>query len=456
MISDSARGEFDAVIVHKLDRFSRDSTDANFYERELNISGVEIVSVSEKLDSSPEGFLMKQVIYVMNQFYSMNLAREVMKGLKENAYNCKFTGGIPPLGYDIDTQKNYVINQREAEAVVMIHTMFSEGYGYLKIIDELNRQCFKTKRGKKFGKNSLYEILRNEKYTGTYVFNKHSSPNKKTGSWNRHKLKPEDQIIRIKDGIHAIIDEKLFERVKEIMDKNKHTAGRYKAKVNYLLTGKLVCSECGSSMTGETRRYKGYEYSYYVCSNAKNKKGCTCKPIKKDELENLIIVNLNDKIFNDRFIDEVCENIYKSCTDDSEAKAKLSSLKQELAITENRITNLATAIADGITVPEVKEKLTEISEKKRILKMKIFETEVSASSSNLTLEKIRSDYKKTANLNLLSEDNQKLFISQFVQKIIAYPLSESKKRHIRIIVATENHCDDLENLLDSHGRGRRI
>ena len=50
--------------------------------------------------------------------------------------------------------------------------MFADGYGYSEIIERLNAHGYKTKRGKMFGKNSLYEILSNEKYTGVFVFNK--------------------------------------------------------------------------------------------------------------------------------------------------------------------------------------------------------------------------------------------------------------------------------------------
>ncbi|HCX64169.1 MAG TPA: hypothetical protein DHN33_03035 [Eubacteriaceae bacterium] len=106
MIQESSSGIFQAVLVHKLDRFSRDSADSLYFERLLNQNGVELISINEKLDDSPEGALMKMVITGMNEFYSKNLAREVMKGLKENAYNCKHTGGLTPLGYDLDAEKN--------------------------------------------------------------------------------------------------------------------------------------------------------------------------------------------------------------------------------------------------------------------------------------------------------------------------------------------------------------
>lgn len=81
-------------------------------------------------------------------------------------------GGIPPLGYELDrTTMKLVICEREAEAVKLIFKLYLQGYGYSEIISELNKQGYKTKRNKSFGKGSLYEILRNEKYTGVYIYN---------------------------------------------------------------------------------------------------------------------------------------------------------------------------------------------------------------------------------------------------------------------------------------------
>ena len=73
-----------------------------------------------------------------------------MKGLKENAYKCLHTGGIPALGYDVTKDKTYAVNPREADAVQLIFSMYAEGAGYGKIIDALNEKGFKTKRGARF------------------------------------------------------------------------------------------------------------------------------------------------------------------------------------------------------------------------------------------------------------------------------------------------------------------
>ncbi|WP_243276963.1 recombinase family protein [Desulfallas sp. Bu1-1] len=58
------------------------------------------------------------------------------------------------------------INEREASVVRLIFSMFLEGYRYKAIQDALKKKGFVTKRGRPFGKNSIYEILRNPKCAG--------------------------------------------------------------------------------------------------------------------------------------------------------------------------------------------------------------------------------------------------------------------------------------------------
>ena len=96
MIKDSGEKKFRYLIVHKLDRFSRDKYDSVIYKRKLRANGVKIISAVENLDDSPESIMLESVIEGMAQYYSKNLAREVMKGLRESAYDCKHLGGIPP------------------------------------------------------------------------------------------------------------------------------------------------------------------------------------------------------------------------------------------------------------------------------------------------------------------------------------------------------------------------
>ena len=174
----------------------------------------------------------------MAEYYSKNLSREVMKGMNETALQCKHTGGSCPLGYDLDCDKRLITNPHEAEAVRIIFEMFDNGYGYSEIINYLNDNGYKTKKGCIFGKNSIYEILGNEKYTGTFIYNRASSKgynNKR----NSHSYKSYDDVVRVENGCPAIVSKELFERVQKRRAANKRNAGRYHSQEFYLMTGKI-------------------------------------------------------------------------------------------------------------------------------------------------------------------------------------------------------------------------
>ena len=446
MIRDSEKGEFEAVIVHKLDRFSRDSTDTAYYERKLKINGVELISVNERLDKTPEGFLMKQIIIGMNQFYSANLAREVMKGLKENAYNCLFTGGITPLGYDVGEDKKYIINEQEARTVRIIFDMYAKGHGYNEIVNILNAQSLKTKLGKPFGKNSLHEILKNEKYIGTYLYNQRASKDIR-GKSNRHKFKSENEIIRIENAIPAIIEKGVFEKVQKIMDENRKSGARYKAKETYLLSGKLVCGACRNIMTGERRKSGETYIRYYICNYRKRTGQCTQKAVRADLIEERVIENLNRKIFNKKNIDDICKRIYESYQT-NDIDEKVNEYKREISGITTRINNLYKAIESGLNAEETMKRINTLTDERNALEVKIMEMKV-IPAENKSVEEIKKLFSATADLHKLSPENQKLVIQKSVDKIYLY--EKGDKKIVRVVVNPNNI--DVSTFLDIDGRG---
>lgn len=152
----------------------------------------------------------------MAEYYSKNLARETMKGFTENGYKALHNGGTPPLGYDVNEEKKYIINPREAESVKLIYEMSIAGSSRSEIINELNERGFKTKIGTVFKANSIHSILTNEKYTGVYIYNK-TAKKDALGKRNGHAYKDESEIIRVEGGIPAIVSREDFEKVQEIL-----------------------------------------------------------------------------------------------------------------------------------------------------------------------------------------------------------------------------------------------
>lgn len=110
MIKDSSKELFDTIIVWKLDRFARNRYDSAHYKAILRKNGVKVVSATEIISDTAEGILLESLLEGMAEYYSVDLAEKITRGLTENALKCKFNGGTVPLGYTIDASQYYQID----------------------------------------------------------------------------------------------------------------------------------------------------------------------------------------------------------------------------------------------------------------------------------------------------------------------------------------------------------
>lgn len=173
------------------------------------------------LDDSPESVILESLLEGMAEYYSKNLAREVMKWMKETTFQCKHTGGLSPIGYKVDPNtKQYLINEDERGMVETIFSMFLEGNGCNQIVTALAQKGYKSRYGRAIGKNVLHGILRNEKYTGIYIFNLASSKDA-YGKRNSNRTKNPEDVIRIENRMPQIISKEDFQLVQEKMEAAK-------------------------------------------------------------------------------------------------------------------------------------------------------------------------------------------------------------------------------------------
>lgn len=304
MFKEVPRLNVQSVIVHKLDRFARNRYDSAFYRKKLKEDGIKLISVLENLDDSPESIILESMLEGMAEYYSRNLSREVMKGMKETALKGKHNGGIPPLGLDVAKDKTYVLNESEALIIKHIFELYLDGHGYKKIATTLNSKGYRTKMNRDFSQTSIRDILVNEKYTGTYVFNRRADGKTLT------KLKPQEEIIKVPDVLPVIILKEIFERVAINMGNRKKSVTNKIHKNLYLLTGKLFCGECGAAYTGNSYRGKTKQY-IYTCTNKKNKDGCNNKDVSQDKIEGYVIEELKSNIFSENSMEEIISRLLK-------------------------------------------------------------------------------------------------------------------------------------------------
>ncbi len=445
MIQDSTTGLFQHVIVHKLDRFSRDRYDSASYKRKLRKAGVQLLSVTENLDGSPESVILESLLEGIAEYYSKNLAREVMKGMKETAYQCKHTGGLPPLGYDVTSDKTYAINENEAEIVRTIFSLYLQGHGYDSIVRHLNAQGYRSKLGKAFGKNSLHDILANEKYNGTYVFNR-SAAKDAFGTRNNHEEKDESEVIRIEEGMPAIVSREDFAAVRAKMAKNRKQPGAYKAKDVYLLAGLIFCGECGYAMQGNSRiggRSKE-KYVSYRCGNRDRTKTCRNKEIRKQYIEAFVLSELQQKLFNDKAIPKLVkmlnEHLAASCREKSEELKRVASDLREV---EKQIGNIVNAVAQGFAQDSFKDKLAQLEEEKNRLELKSHVLSTQSVGKSLTESDIRDLF--TAFQQYVVEKNIpecKKFIANYVDKVVVF--NDRVEVTLKIDIDSDSGGDQME------------
>lgn len=425
MIQDSRLGTFSYVIVHKLDRFARNRYDSANNKRKLKQNGVRVLSVLENLDDSPESIILESAIESFAEYYSANLAREVMKGMKENALQAKHTGGTPPLGYDVGSDKRYILNEKEVPIVRLIFKRYLEGLTYGDIVNELNKLGYKTKRGTKFSKSGLNKILSNEKYCGTYVFNQYANKNM-NGKRNSTVKKNEDEIIRIEDGMPAIISKEDFEAVQKIMSQNKIARGTRKAKVNYLLSGIIRCGECGYAMHGN-KRPSGTdgEYISYRCGCKKSKNLCTNSEIRREPLEEYILSEIETRLLSDEVIPEIVKYVNaKLVREEKQEEDRLQALQSKLEQTDKEINNIINAIMAGMNSMSLKDKMNELEAIKVNLEAEIvmLTSEVKQETvTEITEEQVKvmvADMKKYVMERNLPQCKQ--LIKDFVEEVVVY------------------------------------
>ena len=290
MIEDSACDIFDIVVFYQVDRTARNESDYYASVGKLLKNGVAYDYSADDISiDTPTGKLNEGIKVVIAAWYSRQLTIIVKRGKKETALQCKHNGGIPPLGYDVGSNQEYIINEHEALAVRQIFAMKLAGDGYGRIIDWLSAHDYRTKRGGLYGKNSLHDILKNKKYIGIYEFNKTSKHNSRI---------PNENYMSIAGGVPRIIDDNTFEEVQKIMASKAN--GRSNAKEVYALSGKVFC-ECGAPMYGARVGAKDNKYTYYVCTNQKYKRSdCKIKAVRQDYIEDYVKAIIVDYLIRNR------------------------------------------------------------------------------------------------------------------------------------------------------------
>jgi len=300
MIQDAQHGHFDVIVVHKLDRFSRNLVDCMTYLNQLDKWNVAFASVTEQFDfSTPMGKVMLAMLGAFAQWYLDNLSNEVSKGKKERARKGGWNGTLS-FGYTTPQRLRDRLNSKPSDddvkliqstleqypsagdtdaipcpfdspAIVLAFDAYATGqHSQRSVADLLNTHGYRitSRRGSRlFSGDTVGNMLKNRFYLG------------ETSYGVRVKGKDRNWMAGSHD---AIINYDIFERVQQVMSKrdSKFNVTPHNAKRIYPLSG-LLYSADGTKWKGHVQR----KVRRYRRPKTDERAG---KVIRADELEGRI------------------------------------------------------------------------------------------------------------------------------------------------------------------------
>ncbi len=359
LLSDAEKGQFDVIVVTKIDRLSRSLMDFKNITNKFNDLGVDFVSATQSIDTTTSGGKFMQDIFVAFAEFERNIiAERTRESIYQRAKQGHWHGGTPPLGYD-NINKKLEINTTEAELVNKIFDYYIEKPSCLEVARRLmaegkkmKQQVVKKKndagdatmdtiRGGNFNKSNVLEILNNKVYIGLRKY--------------------KDEFFT---GVHQpIVDANKFEKVQKLLEASAQTTqSTRKTDSSLILLGVTKCGICGSSLTTSTG--KGTQYYYYKCSRQVHmtKDHCNAKQLPYAPLENLAIQTIVQVIEDDAFFEAVFQQVAFNKGDELAKREKeLSDMKSNRTKIQTQIENTWERMSRDSDVNNSEEYLKQIN-----------------------------------------------------------------------------------------------
>lgn len=219
----------DVILVWKFSRFARNQEESIVYKSMLKKDRVDVVSVSEPLIEGPFGSLIERIIEWMDEYYSIRLSGEVLRGMKEKSLQHGYQS-TPCLGYDaVGHGKPFVINEAEYAMVSYIMDLYdNQNMDETAIARRCNDLGYRTKRGNPFERRTVDRILENPFYCGTVI-------------WNGVEF----------EGAHEVrLSRERFEKRQELIASRKRPIkARNVSTCKHWLSGLIKCSICGATLS---------------------------------------------------------------------------------------------------------------------------------------------------------------------------------------------------------------
>ena len=280
-----ATAPFQVILVWKFSRFTRKREHAVAFKSMLRRKGIRVVSITEHADDSPTGKLMEAIIESVDEFYSENLAQEVVRGMRESASRGYFLASRAPFGYNrvkvSDGVKDRPTLEVDPVAAPIVREIFESsrrGNGLKEICKELNGRGI-TNRGRRWQKNVVHYLLDQRSLHGNSSVGSKEQRREgwRAGAGGERLARP-----GVKGDFSTLVQQGLHERAPTV---------QRPARVGsqYLLSGLLRCGVCGKPYSAQGA--KSGQFAYYVCASLfrEGAGACTARYLNASKVEDLVI-----------------------------------------------------------------------------------------------------------------------------------------------------------------------
>ncbi len=320
---------FDIVVLRDPDRLSRKLSYQLLLTEEFEKGGAKLLFEDFTWENTPEGRLFYSMKGAIAEYERDKIKERMVRGKNQKARQ----GGMPMnfslYGYDYDPQTGISINSAEAEVVRYIYEQFVNYNSPAAITIDLNEKAIPTKKNKFWYRQVVRQILLNPAYKGEW-----------------HYLKKQENPIII--DVPRIIESEIWENAQEILQESRRLWAK-KGKQQYLLSGLITCTDCGTPMGGVYAKFWERRVRCYTCRKSKSTNripGCEpAKLINAESLELIIWDEIKEVLSNpNKLLSEVNENLP---TNDN-FKKELTRLEKQLSEAEKGRAQLLEVIALGL------------------------------------------------------------------------------------------------------------
>lgn len=363
LLKDAKEKRFNLVLVHKIDRFSRNLKDLLVLVDEISSYGIGFKSATEPFDTTTSaGKLIFQQLGSFAEFERNRIAERVFPGMVKGIQKGNWQGArYTPFGYAYNKDKKLLeVDEREANIVKMIYTMYLTDKSVQDIAEYFDKRGYKTRTGKQFYTKFICDILKNQIYTGKIVWNKHHyDKNQKTKKHYKY-IKNDPSKFIVAQGRHQplIAEEDFIEVQKKLAEKKK--TWRIRVKPNeYLLSGLLTCEKCNHKYLGVStisNHRTGKKKRWYRCNGPyASHINCTNRAVKAEDIEpeaTRIVAQLiqNERLKQCRWMNVTLQNSANFPVFAENSKTDLLKVKDKLKINQEKQSKLTDAYLEICSV----------------------------------------------------------------------------------------------------------